>query len=59
MEKDTQKPLELVPVEPPAAWEPMELTYVADVRDITMPGILKAPSAPESSGGFKVPGSTF
>lgn len=57
MEKDAQKPLERVPVEQsPTAWEPMKLTYVADVRDITMPGILKAPSAPETSGGRKLPG---
>ncbi|MDQ2805835.1 MAG: hypothetical protein M3Z04_02760 [Chloroflexota bacterium] len=57
MEKDAQKPLEPVPAEQqPATWEPMELTYVADVRDIAMPGILKAPSAPETSGGRKLPG---
>jgi hypothetical protein len=37
------------------AWEPMKLTYVAHVRDIAMPGILKGGSVSEG-GPFKVSG---
>ncbi len=60
MEKDEQKQQDTEPVEQPqSAWEPMQLTYVADVRDITMPGILKNGTAPEASGGFKIAGQTF
>ena len=60
MEKDEQKQQDAVPVEPPpTTWEPMQLTYVADVRDITMPGILKAGTAPESGGAFKIAGQSF
>ncbi len=60
MEKDEQKQAEVPTDEqPPAAWEPMQLTYVADVRDITMPGILKGGTRPEGSGGFKIAGQTF
>jgi len=60
MEKDEQKQQDAALVEqPPAAWEPMQLTYVADVRDITMPGILKAGTQPESGGAFKIAGQAF
>lgn len=37
-------------------WEPMTLTYVAHVRDIAMPGILKGGSVSEGGGAFKISG---
>ncbi|HUS16654.1 MAG TPA: hypothetical protein VM536_16790 [Chloroflexia bacterium] len=48
MMRKHNRPAEEQPAEEPkAAWEAMALTYVGDVNEIAMPGILKTGTTPD------------